>query len=279
MTDIQQWRDDNQDILMPMVNDSIYGPIYFGVAKLSHIGTQVPRAYWEYVGAAVGASGEDNTPSTMSFFPHDLYVYDSTEEHSPWAMRLSLVEYCDHFKPKGDPTVTLLIPDRSREQREDFVWCIPIDRAKWTKWYELSITFKTITPEAHSGMHYINRMEGRQVRTIMMLPSGTQSDADVLQACAYLRMVKGMTCRMYVIRCTDDPVKGTAALINAVAGTDPKLMDNVEEDELPIKPKDTDNTPMAMIGNDDHSKFCFEEQSDDYIYDNRTGIYGPIVNS
>lgn len=124
-------------------------------------------------------------------------------------------------------TMTLLIPDRDRENREDFIWCVPIERQKWNKWYKLSEQFKTVTPKEHGGVRYMNRMEGRSVKTILVMPNAQQSDDDAVTACAYLRMIKGMTCRMYVVRCTDDPLTG-ARLIERAAGADVTLVEDVE---------------------------------------------------
>jgi hypothetical protein len=125
-------------------------------------------------------------------------------------------------------TVTLLIPDRDRENQDDFIWCIPIERKKWNKWYELSQKFKTVVPKEHGGgVRYMNRMEGRNVKTILMMPAQDQTDEDAVTACAYLRMVKGHTCRMYIVRCTDDPLTG-ARLIAKCAGANVNYVEEVE---------------------------------------------------
>ena len=56
-----------------------------------------------------------------------------------------------------EDTMTLIIPDQSREQRPDFMWCLPVERVKWQKWYELaSKQFKTKTPE---GVVYMSRIQ------------------------------------------------------------------------------------------------------------------------
>lgn len=134
----------------------------------------------------------------------------------------------------SEATMTLLIPDRKREQREDFVWCVPVERKSWAKWFDLSVKFKTATPD---GMRYMNRMEGKKVRTLLIIPNASQSDDDVLTACAWLRMVKQLDCRMYVIRCTDDP-QTMAKLINHAAGVDPALLEEVD-DANPSNAQDT----------------------------------------
>ena len=131
-----------------------------------------------------------------------------------------------------EDTMTLLIPDRDRENREDFIWCVPIERQKWNKWFALSEQFKCVTPDIHGGVRYMNRMEGKQVKTVLMMPTFDQSDDDVLLACAYLRMIKQMTCRMYVVRCTDLPMNGPR-IINAVAGANPDFMDELEDMTVP----------------------------------------------
>lgn len=124
--------------------------------------------------------------------------------------------------------MTLLIPDRDRENQQDFIWCVPIERAKWNKWYELSKKFKTVVPKEHGGgVRFMNRMEGRQIRTVLVLPNEEQTDDDAVTACAFLRLVKELTCRIYIVRCTDDPLSG-ARLIMKAAGADVTLVEDVE---------------------------------------------------
>lgn len=124
--------------------------------------------------------------------------------------------------------MTLLIPDRDRKNQDDFIWCIPIERAKWNKWFELSQKFKTAVPKEHGGgVRFMNRMEGRSVKTILVMPTAEQTDEDAVTACAYLRMVKGMTCRMYIVRCTDDPLTG-ARLIAKCAGANVNYVEDCE---------------------------------------------------
>lgn len=140
--------------------------------------------------------------------------------------------------------MTLLIPDRTRENREDFIWCVPITRDKWNKWYGLSEKFKAVTPPEHGAVRYMNRMEGREVRTVLLMPNGGQSDEDVEHAGAYLRMVKGLSCRMYVVRCSDDPPTG-ARLIHAVAGVDPKQVQDVDFDSVRLASRDLERSTTA----------------------------------
>lgn len=124
-------------------------------------------------------------------------------------------------------TMTLLIPDRDRENQIDFVWCLPIERVKWNKWYGLSQKFKTATPKAHGAVRYVVRMEGTTIKTLVVMPNGEQSDDDAMTACAYLRLVKGITCRMFVVRCTDDPLRG-ARLIERAAGANVEYVEDMD---------------------------------------------------
>jgi hypothetical protein len=134
-------------------------------------------------------------------------------------------------------TMTLLIPDRDRPNQEDFIWCVPIERQKWNKWYSLSEKFHTCVPKEYGGVRYMNRMEGRDVRTILMMPNEYQSDDEAITSCAFLRMVKGLSCRIFVVRCTDDPLTG-ARLIHKVAGADVSLVEDVEFPEDDPSTKD-----------------------------------------
>lgn len=128
-------------------------------------------------------------------------------------------------------TMTLLVPDRDRENQEDFIWCLPVERQKWNKWFALSEKYRGITPPNHGGVRYVNRVEDKEVKTVLVMPTEDQCDEDVVHACAYLRMVKNISCRMYVIRCTDDPLTG-AKLLNKVMGTDPKDTENIEDEDI-----------------------------------------------
>lgn len=133
-------------------------------------------------------------------------------------------------------TVTLLIPDRDRDNKDDFIWCVPIEREKWNKWYELSQKFKTVVPVEHGGgVRYMNRMEGKQVRTVLVMPNEGQNDDDAMTACAFLRMVKAIDCRMYIVRCTDDPLTG-AKLIYHAAGSEPTMLEEADFDAPEEKP-------------------------------------------
>jgi hypothetical protein len=143
------------------------------------------------------------------------------------AARIAVLYVNQNVYQEETDTVTLLIPDINKENREDFIWCVPIPRDKWNKWYLLAEKFKTTTPQR---VRYMNRMEGKEVRTVLILPTAEQSDDDALTACAYLRMVKQLNCRMYIVRCTDD-MPSTASIIHQVAGVDPSLVNEIDDDE------------------------------------------------
>jgi hypothetical protein len=128
-------------------------------------------------------------------------------------------------------SMTLLVPDRDRENQEDFIWCLPVERQKWNKWFSLSEKFKGITPPMHGGIRYVNRVEDKEVKTVLVMPTDGQTDEDVVHACAFLRMTKGISCRMYVIRCTDDPMS-SAQMINKVMGTNPRDVEHIEDEDL-----------------------------------------------
>ena len=128
-------------------------------------------------------------------------------------------------------SMTLLIPDRDRDNQEDFIWALPVERQKFNKWYSLSEKFRGITPKEHGNIRYVNRVEGSEVKTVLVMPTSEHSDDDVVHACAFLRMVKGINCRMWVVRCSDD-LPTTAQLINRVMGTDPKMVENIEDEDI-----------------------------------------------
>lgn len=147
-----------------------------------------------------------------------------------------------HYMHGVQIQMTLLIPDRDRPQREDFIWAVPVERAAWQKWYSLADKFKGVTPTER--MRYMHRYDTGKVKTILVLPSGNHSDEDVLAACAWLRMVKEYTCKMYVLRCTDDPPRG-ARLIERVMGCDPALVEEVAEGEERGTDKDGNTCPTG----------------------------------
>lgn len=126
--------------------------------------------------------------------------------------------------------MTLIIPDRNKESQEDFIWALPVEHVKWNKWYDLSKQFKCVTPTAHGGVRYMNRMEGKDVKTVVLLPTDQQSDDDVLTSAAWLRMIKQLSCRIYVIRAGGRPLS-RAETINAVVGIDPDTLQELEDEE------------------------------------------------
>lgn len=125
--------------------------------------------------------------------------------------------------------MTLLIPDSHRTNQDDFIWCIPVERVKWNKWFELSKKFKHVT-KTQPAVRYMTRVEGsKKIQSIIMLPTEDQSDDDVTTACAWLRITKEFNERIYVLRCTDTPLKG-AQLVERVIGANPKSMLDVDDD-------------------------------------------------
>lgn len=168
------------------------------------------------------------------------YLYRGTwswsEHHVACQIVLFFISRSTEHETEEVGPMTLLLPDRAREQREDFVWCLPVERQKWNKWYALSKQFNTCTPD---GVRYFTRMEGsgadQKVRTVVMMPNESQSDDDVMAACAWLRLVEQMTCRMYIIRSTDQKLS-TAQMIYNMAGADPKTMEDIpdEQDGAPV---------------------------------------------
>ncbi len=130
-------------------------------------------------------------------------------------------------RPDGD-TMTLLIPDRKKPNTEDFIWVLPIDRLKWNKWYELAKKLRTQC----QGIRYMKRQEDGKLVTLLVMPNEKQTDDDAVTACAYLRMVEKVTCRIYVLRCADDASLSTGGLINAAVGVDPDTLHHVDEAEI-----------------------------------------------
>jgi hypothetical protein len=126
--------------------------------------------------------------------------------------------------------MTLLIPDRNKESQEDFIWALPVEHMKWKKWYELSKKFKTTTP---MHVRYMTRMEDKQIKTIVLLPTEQQTDDDAKTAAAWLRMVKQLSCRIYVIRAKGEYAQPMSKyeLINAVMGIDPDTLTELEDDK------------------------------------------------
>lgn len=162
-----------------------------------------------------------------SLEPVTFFVTASAEKGL--AQKISVSTFDKQGKQVGAMYMALLIPDRNKENREDFVWCLPVDRVKWQKWYDLAHKFRTKTPKAHGQVWYMNRMDGRETKTIIMLPTSEHDDDTVTAACAYLRLVKQITCRMYVIRCTDDPIKGPQLMAH-VAGADPDTLVEIDDE-------------------------------------------------
>ena len=146
------------------------------------------------------------------------------------AASIAFAEHIHDCVQEDADSMTLLIPDRDRDNQDDFVWCLPIPREMWNKWYSLAEKFKGITPEAYHSMRYANRVDGKETRTVLALPTSNMSDDDVLHACAYLRMVKNITCRIYVLRCTDDLARDQP--LHKIIGVDPNQLEHVEHGDV-----------------------------------------------
>jgi hypothetical protein len=129
-----------------------------------------------------------------------------------WAMALRRAVANSVRNKEVDELMTLIIPDRDRPQRDDLIWAMPLTKERFNKWVGLSTLHKLITPKLYGNMRYMTRVEsdgdgrdGRSVMTLIMLPTDQHTDDDVMQACAYLRLVKEHTCRIYVVRQEEEP--------------------------------------------------------------------------
>jgi len=103
-----------------------------------------------------------------------------------------------------DKLMPLIIPDRDRPQRDDLIWAMPVTREKFAKWQGLAEQQNHITPGIHGGVRYVTRVEDGHTETLLVLPMAEHTDEDVLQACAYLRLVEGYNCRFYILRQQED---------------------------------------------------------------------------
>lgn len=135
----------------------------------------------------------------------------------------------------------LLIPDESRTpNRDDYVFAVPVARVAWNKWYALSERLGTLV-QLYS-MRYVVRMQtgsgNEKVKTIIVLPTGGQTDEDAVAAAAYLRLINHETCLIYILRCTDDPPSARKQMFIAT-GISRDLADAVQELE---DPDESDNT-------------------------------------
>lgn len=94
----------------------------------------------------------------------------------------------------------LIIPDRDRPQRDDLIWAMPVAHENYAKWRGLAERQHHRTPDIHAAINYVTRVEDKHTETLLLLPEARHTDDDVLQACAFLRLALGYTCRIYVIR-------------------------------------------------------------------------------
>lgn len=131
--------------------------------------------------------------------------------------------------------MTLLIPDTRHPKTNniDQIFCMPVKFDKWNKWKALSDLHKKKT----QGVSFMDRVEGGEIRTIIMLPTTEQTDDEVLAAVAYMRMIDNITCRVYVVRATYSEAS-QSAIMNAVIGADP--------DTIITLPEDMDNEPQGI---------------------------------
>ncbi len=158
-----------------------------------------------------------------------IYWWEDVHVAHEHSVTLQATIIRDGYIEPDASSMSLLIPDRNKQNQEDFIWALPIDRVKWNKWYELSVKLRTTTPEK---VRYVKRKEGEQVVTVLIMPNEQQTDDDAMVACAWLRMVQGISCRMYVVRSSDQSTKMNAAqLMNAVMGLDPDTIHEIEDPE------------------------------------------------
>lgn len=106
----------------------------------------------------------------------------------------------------------MLVPDADlMTDRDDFIWCVPIDWGKWCEMYALSKQFKCVTP---GGLNYLHRIgKGRQQIVValwsppeeVMGPKPGVANAksmdklDVEAECAWLRLVKEVRQPIYIV--------------------------------------------------------------------------------
>lgn len=134
--------------------------------------------------------------------------------------------------------MALLIPNTRHQYSNniDLIFCMPVKYEKWNKWQALSIAHN----KCIQSINYMDRVEDGKAKTIIMLPGVDQSDEDVLTAVAYMRMVEGITCRVYVVRATFT-IPSQAAIMNAVLGAHPETIINVPEGFGSNEQEATDN--------------------------------------
>lgn len=126
---------------------------------------------------------------------------------------------------KGDIRMALMIPDGNRPQREDFVWCLPIPTDDWLKIHALADKFKGVAP---NGIRYVRRIGARQVAIILVLwHEGTTSEDQILEACAYLRLIKDMRQPIYIVPHSRDQASITS-LIQRSMGENPMLIQSTD---------------------------------------------------
>lgn len=136
----------------------------------------------------------------------------------------------NHLTRNPEKRMRLLTPDGTKPQRDDFIWCLPVAMDEWMKLHELSHKFRTITPNGVCYLHRIGR--GRQ-KILLVLQATEQTDDDIAEGCAWMRLIKDFRQPIYVMPYTEHPAN-MKEIIASHTSVNPKIvqsLDSLEEDK------------------------------------------------
>lgn len=125
----------------------------------------------------------------------------------------------------GEKRMSLMIPDGTRPQREDFVWCLPVPTDEWEVIHALSHKFGG---EAPNEVRYVNRIGARRQQIVIVLwDEQRHSEEQILEACAWLRLIKDVRRPLYVVPHARTQA-GITSLIQRSMGENPMLIQSTD---------------------------------------------------
>lgn len=126
----------------------------------------------------------------------------------------------------------LLVPDAERTQRPDMVWCLPVSEGQFDKLCKLAEKFKCFSP---SGVPYLHRIGQRREKIILVMHAMlTHTEDEILEACAWIRLIKDKQQPIYIVPCGDELELTQAQIINRAMGASPgqiQSLDSLTEDK------------------------------------------------
>lgn len=121
----------------------------------------------------------------------------------------------------------LLIPDSTRPQRPDMLWCMPVSSYQFDKLAHLSDTFKCCTQNGVSYVHSIGK--GRKQIILVLWDQQVHTEDEIKEGCAWIRLIKDKQQPIYIVPCEQHGAELTQAeIINRAMGALPEQVQSLD---------------------------------------------------